>query len=207
MMRIMSSGKVAAALAAVAILAAPAAAQAAPVAGQLVASGSFSISPDGTTVSGVLPPGSSVSQPPLDPADPGYAKRFAAATNRQGLTVAPAISASAPALVAPAIVRPLDVPHAGCVSAIGSLSARTLYYKGQMAGCSRGNLWLHTYLNKGSTRVQDNPVNTCDNSTSCSVPNAAYTVSSGTYFSYAHGRNNSTGGDDTAWQEWDLCGC
>ena len=207
MTRLTGSGKIAVALIVAALGAAPAVAEAAavqPEGAKLVASGTFSLSADGTTVSGVLPPGFSADEPPVDPGDPGYAKRFAAATNRQGLSVA-AWSPAAPASFGGAAVQ--AQPFVGCVSAISSISGASIYYKGQMAGCRRGNLWLHTYLNRFSSRVQDGGTITCANSTSCSVPNSAYRMSQGTYYNYAHGRNLTTGGDDTAWQEWYQCGC
>lgn len=74
-----------------------------------------------------------------------------------------------------------------------------------MAGCyPTGNLWLHTYLNLNSTRVQDGETNSCGGS-SCSVVNSEYRMGRGIYYNYAHGR--VSGYDQYEWQLWDNCGC
>ena len=89
------------------------------------------------------------------------------------------------------------------VSAISTISGDGLRYKGQMAGCHYGHLWLHTFLNANGTRVQDGVTLDCYSTTYCSVPYVLYGAAPHCriFRNYAHGHNYSTGGNDTAWQD------
>ncbi|HEX7290896.1 MAG TPA: hypothetical protein VF250_07165 [Conexibacter sp.] len=96
--------------------------------------------------------------------------------------------------------------HAGCVTLFTRHIAATetgrnwIELKSQMAGCSRGHLHLHTYVNYSEIfethLLRDGETNDCENSTACEVPwtERIYFVFRGTYTAYAHGWNTTTGG-------------
>lgn len=174
-------------------------------------SGNFTISGDGQTVSGTLPPGFSKENPPSDAADPGMAQRIKNAPHSAGLHVsAPTLATPIQAGFASVMSRrptrsrtvAADNNPVGCVTAISVINGG-LDYKGQMAGCAYGHLWLHTYLNAYSTRVQDGITLDCYSTTHCSVPYSFYTANPNcrTFYNYAHGHNYTTGGDSIAWQQ------
>ncbi|HMJ35190.1 MAG TPA: hypothetical protein VK501_14865 [Baekduia sp.] len=173
---------------------------------ETVISGSFSISPSGT-VTGTLPPGYTKARPPVDAAAPETAARIRASTNTAGLSefAAPTASAAHHRTVK---ARAASNP-AGCVTAFSTIDSGGLSYKGQMAGCRYGHLWLHTYLNANGVRVDDYPANDCYNTTSCSVPYTKYTGAPNCrqFVNYAHGINRTTGGDDTAYQVHNPWAC
>jgi hypothetical protein len=183
------------------------------------ASGSFSISPDGKTVSGTLPPGFTKLNPPSDPDDPGMAQKIKNATNTSDLHTSPAPTLATTARTFATMARShvrahaADLPHSGCVSAQSVIGPTGIDYKGTMAGCASGVLWLHIYLNRYGTRWQDNDPHICGTSgghvTSCSVPYTHYggDPSCAIWYNYAHGVNTTTGGDSTAWQEHDPYAC
>ncbi|MDX8152273.1 hypothetical protein SK069_11750 [Patulibacter brassicae] len=92
--------------------------------------------------------------------------------------------------------------NSGCVSLfVNGIPGTGLGYHGNMAGCKRGTLWLHTYVNNAKTdkRIQEGHENTCKNTTSCTVQEQIYTGSTKVITIYAHGINRTTGGNDTAW--------
>jgi hypothetical protein len=156
-------------------------------------------------VSGTLPPGYTKNNPPVDLAAPETAQKIREATDASDLKVRSiATAAKAKKAKAKAKAKAAVTSTSGCVSAISSVNASGLSYKGQMAGCSFGTLWMHTYLNANGVRVQDGNYNTCYSSTSCSVPNDLYSGNPAcrTFVNYAHGINRSTGGDSTAYTVW-----
>ncbi len=193
------------ALAVAAGIALPTGAQAAPTgwegydAGQVVLSGSYSVTADGVA-KGTLPPGYTADAPPSDPSDPELADAVEEATQTSALKTAalPAIAARSGRPRA----RAADQPHAGCVTAISVIGPDGLSYKGQMAGCRRGHLWLHTLLRADGVGVSDYPPLDCYNTTECSVPYRTYTGQPHCreFINYAHGWNRTSGNQDTAWQ-------
>jgi hypothetical protein len=167
--------------------------------------GSVHVAADGREVWGTLPPGYSIAQFVDQPGLETLAAVIAAGADTSGLvpyardggsnnTVAGALGLAASAR---------DESHNGCVSAFSYIRSDGLRYKGQMAGCRRGTLWLHIYLNANGRRVDDGGHNTCSNSTECSLPYAYYGEAPRcrVFTNYAHGRNRTTGGEDYAWEE------
>lgn len=100
--------------------------------------------------------------------------------------------------------------HAGCVTLfvrnVWEGETEWLEVKAQMAGCARGHLHLHTYVNYieffgGESLHEDGENNECENSTECSViwtGRNYLTEIVGTYRAYAHGWNTRTGGSSYA---------
>lgn len=169
--------------------------------------GSFSVAPDGS-VSGTLPPGYTKEHPPVDPAWPETAKRIQNSTDASRLHTFPTIARAAVAHRVKA--RAADLNPSGCVTAFSYIDVNFgLYYKGQMAGCSYGDLSLHVYLKANGVTVSDPGSHQCYSSTSCSVPYFLYSGAPNCreFINYAHGINHTTGGDHTAYQIHDPWSC
>lgn len=166
---------------------------------EAVISGHFSIAPDGS-VSGTLPPGFTKANPPVDPLNPYTAERIRNSSDTSGLrTFTSGVSASISRVHH--VIRARVAGNAGCVNSQSVIGPSGLSYKGNMAGCRVGHLWIHTYLNANGVRVQDGDTNDCYSTTSCSVPYNTYTGAPACrqFVNYSHGINRTTGGDDTAY--------
>jgi hypothetical protein len=100
--------------------------------------------------------------------------------------------------------------HQGCVTIFvryidNSSGEDWLELKGQMAGCRRGNLHLHTYINTPlGTLFANGNSNECQNSTACETvwTERIYIWVPGIYDNEAHGWNTTTGGSDYAVYEF-----
>lgn len=129
----------------------------------------------------------------------------------QALHAAPAGSETAHAsgpLAHTAATVEESTKHSGCVTLfvrnVWEGETEWLELKAQMAGCARGHLHLHTYVNYeeifgGVSFYHDGETNECENSTECSViwsGRIYLTEIIGTYGAYAHGWNTTTGGSN-----------
>jgi len=100
--------------------------------------------------------------------------------------------------------------YSGCVTLFTrqieatETGTRWIELKSQMAGCSRGHLYLHTYVNFSEIfethLLADGEHNDCENSTACEViwTGRIYYSEPGEYIAYAHGWNTTTGGSNYA---------
>lgn len=153
-------------------------------------------------ISGELPPGTTQATVPTDPSDPTEALLVRSA-RPSGLKTANAPTDPSGGVSARASY------HDGCVTLfVDGVPGTGLAYHGQMAGCARGELYLHTYVRQGAAGpiIDNGPSNTCANSTSCSVTTDYYTGNEPVITFAAHGRNRTTGGDSTAWATYGNVG-
>ncbi len=177
----------------VAVGAAGQASAAAPANYVVVDSGVYTIA--NGQISGELPPGATLKTLAADPDDPTHQGLIKSAKPKN------LRSADGRDNVA-GVVTPFASYNDGCVTLfVNGAGAAGMAYKGQMAGCRRGNLYLHTYVRSGGNGpiIHDGAENECAGTTECSVPVDYYKGTAPVITFAAHGRNRTTGGDSTAW--------
>ena len=185
-----------------------------------VATGSFSIGTDGA-VTGTLPYGFSLADPPSDPADPSMREKIVRG-NKDHLKIldradfAPVATRSATTASKSGYKnarRSQFLEHvAGCVHMQGSGDPYGNFtYHGYMTACSSGPLWCHEYRNVNFGGAWDYIEDTPANSGSggyCGLPTIAFWSSNFANASwareifYTHGKNSRTNGDDTTFIEF-----
>lgn len=132
--------------------------------------------------------------------------RMSTASLLAALAIAVACIQLATSVASATVITHEYTDHEGCVTLFTRHIEATetgtnwIELKAQMAGCSRGHLHLHTYVNYSEIfethLLADGETNECENSTECSViwTGRIYMYEIGDYITYAHGWNTTTGG-------------
>lgn len=173
-----------------------------------VVTGGYSISADGSTITGTLPPGaaSPANAVETDPSDPSFAKRFKGARKRAGLKrFSPNAATRSTAYGA--------TDRAGCVynDVAGQWWDSNVYFTGWMSGCGYGTLhhneWAK-YFNSRTGAESDFETRAYFSTPPCrgtQCPGASHQAwapkfgnGSRDLISRTHGWRDG-GGDDTAW--------
>jgi hypothetical protein len=182
----------------------------APAGYKLIDEGHYTI--QNGVISGELPPGVTLKTLKGDPSDPSeqqlidHAKpvNLRSADGRADPSVEARVATGAPAPLAAAPAGTFSTQASyndGCVTLfVDQVPGTGFAFHGNMVGCRRGDLYLHSYVRKGEAGavINNGHENDCANSTSCSTLVSYYTGGEPVITFAAHGVNHDTGGSSTA---------
>lgn len=136
---------------------------------------------DGTPATAAAPTGSSSPQSWLDFSS--LTSKLAQPATPDG-TVSPMASGSA---------------HSGCVNNYSTVTDTSISWTGNMVGCARGGLHLHTWLERNGALYINGTSNDCSGTSCTTASHTGYSgPTSGTWYTVVHGWNTTTGGDNYA---------